>query len=130
MIRKQFLKLSNICHFSELFPQHRATSTLHDKREVDPYRNANQIPTNSGNELDPRVPLKPSLSSRGPRTWYTLFSKNSWVTIRSLLCFELEQIRDHFYYINFLFFYNKSGLRFAVTQSITMVTFYSNPAVF
>ena len=59
-----------------------------------------------------------------------LLQKNGWFTTRSSLCFELEQIRDHFYYTNFLFFYNKSGLRFAVTQSITMVTFYSNPAVF
>ena len=65
---------------------------LRVKMEVDPYRNANQIPTNSGNELDPRVPLKPSLSPRGPRTWYTLFSKNSRVTIRTLLCFELQRI--------------------------------------
>ena len=63
-------------------------------------------------------------------TLYNIVPKNSWVTIETSLCFELEQIQDHFYYTNFLFFYNKSGLRFAVTQSITMVTFYSNPAVF
>ena len=40
------------------------------------------------------------------------------------LCFELEQIRDHFYYKNFLFFYNKSGLRFAVAQSISNFVFW------
>ena len=44
--------------------------------------------------------------------------KNSWFTIKTLLCFELQKIRDHFCFTNFLFFYNKSGLRFAVTQSI------------
>ena len=58
------------------------------------------------------------------------WQKNGWVTIRSSLCFELEQIRDHFYYTNFLFFYNKSGLRFSVTQSIAKLGFYSNPTVF
>ena len=49
---------------------------------------------------------------------YNIVPKSSWVTIRSSLCFELEQIRDHFYYTNFKFFYNKSGLRFALAQSI------------
>ena len=44
--------------------------------------------------------------------------KNCWFTIRSLLCFELEQIRDHFNYKNFLFFYNKSGLRFDLAKSM------------
>ena len=32
---------------------------------------------------------------------YNIVPKSSWVTIRSSLCFELEQIRDHFYYKNF-----------------------------
>ena len=94
------------------------TGTLRFRIKIDPYRNERQIPINSGIELDPRVPRKPSFSSRGPRTWYTLFSKNGWVTIRSSLCFELEQIRGHFYFTNFLFFYNKSGVRFDITQSI------------
>ena len=35
------------------------------------------------------------------------------------LCLELEQIRDHFYYTNRGHLYSKSGLGFAVTQSIT-----------
>ena len=35
-----------------------------------------------------------------------------------LLCFELQQIRDHFYYKNFKSFVSKSGLRFAITQRI------------
>ena len=35
------------------------------------------------------------------------------------LCLELEQFRDHFYYTNGGHLYNKSGLGFAVTQSIT-----------
>ena len=61
---------------------------------------------------------KPNIRSQTKCTLYTFFSKNRWVTIETSLCFELEQIRDHFYYTNFLFFYNKSGLRFAVTQSI------------
>ena len=33
-----------------------------------------------------------------------------------LYCFELQQIRDHFYYTNGGHLYGKSGLRFAVTQ--------------
>ena len=35
-----------------------------------------------------------------------------------LLCLELEQIRDHFYYTNDPHLYSKSGLGFALTQSI------------
>ena len=35
------------------------------------------------------------------------------------LCLELEQFRDHFYYTNGGHLYNKSGLGFAVSQSIT-----------
>ena len=48
----------------------KAMETLCVKMKVDPYRNAYQILTNSGNECDPRVPLKPSLSPWGPPTWY------------------------------------------------------------
>ena len=33
-------------------------STLRSKIEIDPYRKYSQIPTNSGNELDPRIPQK------------------------------------------------------------------------
>ena len=44
------------------------TLALRDRMKVDPYRNANQIPINSGNESDPRVPQKPSFELWGPRT--------------------------------------------------------------
>ena len=106
------------------------TFTLGSRIEFDPQWNDSTIPKNSGNELDPRVPLEPSFRPWGPRTQYTGFSKNSWVTIRTLLCFEIQQNRYHFYSTNFLFFYNKSALRFAVTQSIAKLGFYSGPAVF
>ena len=49
----------------------------------------------------------------------SLTKNKGWVTIRTSLCFELQQILDHFYYKHFLFFYNKSGLRFAVAWCIT-----------
>ena len=38
--------------------------------------------------------------------------------ITTLLGIELQQIRDHFSYTNDPHLYKKSGLRFAVTQSI------------
>ena len=70
----------------------KCAAALRDRMEVDLYRNANQIPTNSGNESDPRVPQKPSFRLWGPRTLYTFCSKTSWVTIKTLLCLELQQI--------------------------------------
>ena len=42
------------------------------------------------------------------------------VTKKTFFCFDLEQIRDHFYYTNGGYLYSKSGLRFAVTQSIVL----------
>ena len=40
------------------------------------------------------------------------------VTIWTLLCFELHQIQDHFYYTNAPHLYSKSGLGFVLTPSI------------
>ena len=40
------------------------------------------------------------------------------ITIRTLPYFELEKIRDHFYYANAPHLYSKSGLRFAVAWCI------------
>ena len=40
------------------------------------------------------------------------------VTIWTLLCFELHQIQDHFYYKNAPHLYSKSGLGFVLTPSI------------
>ena len=45
------------------------------------------------------------------------------VTIKTLLCLELEQIRDHFYDTNGGYLYSESGLRFAVTQSKTKLLY-------
>ena len=42
--------------------------TLGSRIDFDPQRNDNQIPKNSGNESDPRVPLEPSFRPWGPRT--------------------------------------------------------------
>ena len=47
--------------------------------------------------------------------------KHGCITIRTWFCLELEQIWDHFYYTNGGYLYSKSGLRFAIAQSI--VTF-------
>ena len=40
------------------------------------------------------------------------------VSILTRLCFELEQIRDHIYSRKIAHFYSKSGLGFALAQSI------------
>ena len=72
----------------------------------------------SSNELGSRLPLKPSFGPRGLLVCNTFFFKSGWVSIRTLLCFELQQIWDHFCYKKIKRFYNKSGLGFSVTQSI------------
>ena len=59
-------------HWSQLV---KSTSSLRVKMKVDPYQNANQIPTNSGFDLDTRVPLKPSFGPRRSRTCNTFFQK-------------------------------------------------------
>ena len=46
-----------------------------------------------------------------------LFGHELWQQL-TRQCFELEQIRDHFYYRNGQFFYCKCGLGFALAQSI------------
>ena len=46
---------------------------------------------------------------------YTSVSPTNFITF---LCLGLQQIRDHFYYINGGHLYSKSGLGFAVTLSI------------
>ena len=43
--------------------------------------------------------------------------------ILNWLCLKLEQIWEHFYYRNGGHFYSKSGLRFALAQSITNLGF-------
>ena len=54
-----------------LFEQYKYTEKVGPLRssiKMHPYRKVHQIPILSGNESDPRVPLKPSFSPRGPRT--------------------------------------------------------------
>ena len=48
----------------------------------------------------------------------SLTKNKGWVTIRTWLSFELQQIWDHFYYTNAPQLYSKCGLRFAVAQCI------------
>ena len=43
-----------------------------------------------------------------------------------LLCLELEQIRDHFYYTNGGHLYSKSGLGFVITPSIAKIFGHPN----
>ena len=95
-----------------------AAAALRSRIEIDPHRNAESKPTNSGNVPDPSGPLKRNLSPTACRTFTCAFSKNGCVTIRTWLCFKLEQIRDHFYYTNGGHLINESGLRFAISQSI------------
>ena len=74
-------------------------------------------------------PTRSDSDSIALRTIYAIFSKTGWVTIRMSLCFELSQIWDHFSHTNAPHLSSKSGLRFALTQSIAtffLVTrFYS-----
>ena len=96
----------------------RRASALRTRMDFDLHRNASQILINSGNVPDSSGPEKCSLGLRGPRTFTSVGSKNGCVSIKTWLCLELEQIRNHFYYTNRGYFINKSGLRFAVSQSI------------
>ena len=41
-------------------------------------------------------------------------AKSGWITIRNLLCFELEQIRDHIYYTIRGHLYSNCGVQFVV----------------
>ena len=95
-----------------------ATHALRSRMKDHLWRNAALIPTKSGNELRSRLPLDDDFGARSSRTCNMFFQKTNQVTIRILLCFELQQIWDHFYYTNAPHLYSKSGLRFAVTQSI------------
>ena len=65
-----------------------ARSPLTDAQQsgmkIDLYRNETEIPQNSGNELDPRLPLKPNFSTLGSRTALAFFqktSKNSHISV-------------------------------------------------
>ena len=52
--------------------------------KIDLYRNETEIPQISGNELDPRLPLKPNFSTLGSRTALAFFqktSKNSHISV-------------------------------------------------
>ena len=52
--------------------------------KIDLYRNETEIPQNSGNESDPRLPLKPNFSTLGSRTALAFFqktSKNSHISV-------------------------------------------------
>ena len=52
--------------------------------KIDLYRNETEIPQYSGNESDPRLPLKPNFSTLGSRTALAFFqktSKNSHISV-------------------------------------------------
>ena len=63
-----------------------------------------------------RFPEIPSLCFWGPPTTTT-----TTTTLISWLCLELEQIRDHFYSGDPPMSVGKSGLGFALTQSIAKI---------
>ena len=65
---------------------------LRSRMEEDPPKNENQIPIISGNVPDSSGPQKPSFGPGSSRTINVFFQKTNQVTIRILLCFELQQI--------------------------------------